>query len=277
VTELVRAALQSERQQSLKLIDSHVHLDDERLQPNQKEIVTAAREANVVAQIVPAIARRWWPRVKETCSQFKDVFACYGLHPCFMAEHQESDIAELKEWLAREQPVAVGECGLDYFIPEADKAQQKQVFAAQISLAKEFNLPLVIHARKAVDDAIHMIRTEQHHRGMVHGFSGSMQQASQLIDLGFYISLGGAVTYPRAKRLHRLAKELPLGALLLETDAPDQVNARRKGQLNQTAYLLDVWEFICQLRDEDPETIARQTTLNARELFGLEQPEMICT
>ena len=129
------------------LIDSHIHLDDERFQLNQNEIVNAAREANLIAQIVPAIARRWWPRVKETCERFNDVFACYGLHPCFMAEHQDNDIAQLSDWLQRETPVAIGECGLDYFIPNPDKVRQKQFFSAQLAIAKEFKLPIVIHAR----------------------------------------------------------------------------------------------------------------------------------
>ena len=251
------------------LIDSHIHLDDEQLQPNLNAVVVAARKANVVAQIVPAIARRWWPRLKETCAQFDGVFACYGLHPCFMTEHQESDLALLKEWIQRESPVAVGECGLDYFIPNPDKERQKQFFAAQLVLAKEFELPIVIHARKAMDDVIQMIRSESHHSGMVHSFNGSMQQATQLIDLGYRISLGGAVTYPRARRLHRLARELPLDALLLETDAPDQVDANHQGELNQPAYLHNVWEFISNLREEDAETVGQPTSANARELFRI--------
>ena len=252
-----------------RLIDSHVHLDDDRLDPNQQALVTAARKAHVVAQVVPSIARRWWPRVKETCERYDDVFACYGLHPCFMQMHEDDDIARLSKWLQSEATVAVGECGLDYFIPNLNKMEQQRFFGAQLSLAKEFDLPIVIHARKAVDDVIHMIRNKSHHQGMVHSFSGSMQQASQLIDLGYYISLGGAITFPRAHRLQRIATELPLDRLLLETDAPDQVNARRKGQLNQPAYLVEVWQFLSVLRHEDPQTIARQTSLNAVALFRL--------
>lgn len=251
------------------LIDSHVHTDDERLQPRQQQVLQAARAANIIAQIVPGISRRLWPRVKALCDGQEDLFPCYGLHPCFHEEHEIDDIRDLAFWLGRENPVAVGECGLDYQIANPDKSRQQLAFASQLALAREFDLPIVIHARKAVEDVINMIRSSGHYRGMIHSFNGSAQQAGKLMDLGYKLSFGGAVTYDRAHRLRKLVAELPLDALLLETDAPDQTDAAHQGQCNEPAFLVDIWHSISALRTEDPETIAAATTNNAINLFKL--------
>ena len=251
------------------LIDSHVHTDDERLETDRAAVLSAARSANVIAQIVPAISQRLWPRVKAVCRDQDDLFACYGLHPCFHKEHQQSHIEDLAQWVGCERPVAIGECGLDYQIADADKAHQQHLFAAQLALAREFDLPIVIHARKAVEDVIRMIRSSGHNRGMVHSFNGSTQQANRLIELGYKLSFGGAVTFERARHLRELVATLPLDALLIETDAPDQPDALHSGQRNEPAYLVDVWRAISNLREEDPVSVAKATTQNAIDLFDL--------
>lgn len=257
------------RQSASALIDSHVHTDDQRFATDRPEIIQAARQAKVIAQIVPSISQRLWPRVQQVCAAEPDLFACYGLHPCFMQEHENAHLNELALWLGRERPVAVGECGLDYYIADADKGRQQHVFGAQLALAREFNLPIVIHARKAVEDVIRMIRSSGHYRGMIHSFNGSAQQASRLIDLGYRLGFGGAVTYDRATRLRELVSTLPLDALLLETDAPDQSAASHVGERNEPAHLADIWQAISTLRAEDAQTIAQATTRNAIELFRL--------
>ncbi len=251
------------------LIDTHVHTDDDRFDTDRDDILDAARTNHVIAQVVPAISRVLWPRVKQLCSDHSDLFACYGLHPCFCGDHVMGDIEELGSWLAREHPVAVGECGLDYQVAGGDKAIQQRLFAAQLSLAREFNLPVVIHARKAVEDVIRMIRASGHSKGVVHSFNGSSQQAQRLIDLGYKLSFGGAVTFNRAKRLRELFATLPLEAILLETDAPDQPDTLHNGLRNEPAYLSDVWQNLSQLRDEAPADIALATTRNAIDLFRL--------
>ncbi|MGQ7846746.1 TatD family hydrolase [Granulosicoccus sp. 3-233] len=257
------------RQPTPALIDSHVHTDDQRFASDRSRILQSAREANIIAQIVPAISQRLWPRTREICAAEQELYACYGLHPCFCDEHDDAHLLELSQWLGRERPVAVGECGLDYFIADADKRRQQHLFSAQLAMAREFDLPIVIHARKAVEDVIRLIRASGHQRGVVHSFNGSAQQADRLIDLGYYLSFGGAVTYDRATRLRELVSRLPLDALLLETDAPDQADAGHAGQRNEPAYLLDVWQSISAMRPEDPEAIAHATTCNAIDLFRL--------
>lgn len=251
------------------LIDAHVHTDDDRLENKLDEVLIAARAANVVAQIVPSISLRLWPRVKSLCGTHDDLFACYGLHPCFHGEHTVQHLDDLATWIGREKPVALGETGLDYFMNEADKPFQQQLFAGQLALAREFNLPIVIHARSAVDDVIEMIKSAGHYKGMIHSFNGSLQQATRLVDLGYKLSFGGAVTYDRATKLRGIVTALPLDALLLETDAPDQTDSTHAGQLNQPAYLSDIWRSISTLREEDANAIARATTNNAIELFNL--------
>lgn len=252
-----------------ELIDSHAHIDDTRLLPDRQSVLDAARENNIAAQIVPAVAQQHWPRLKALCDANDDLYPCYGLHPGYYAEHTDAHLQELARWLGKEPAVAVGECGLDYAIAGADKAHQQHLFSAQLTLAREFNLPIVIHAVKAVEDVIRMIRASGHYRGMIHSFNGSAQQASRLIDLGYMLSFGGAVTYTRAKRLQALVASLPLDALLLETDSPDQPPSHYPRQRNEPAYLVEIWQSISALRTEDAETIAIKTTENARRLFNL--------
>jgi len=251
------------------LVDSHVHLDDERLGPDRQDVINSARSNRIAAQIVPAVSAQHWPRLKLLSDNHEDVHACYGLHPCFYAEHTEEHLRELPLWLGREAAVGVGECGLDYAMAGADKAQQQHLFSAQLALAREFNLPIVIHAVKAVEDVIRMIRASGHYCGMVHSFNGSMHQASRLIDLGYMLSFGGAITYPRAKKLRTMVSQLPLDALLLETDAPDQAPVNHQGQRNETAYLVDIWHTVSEIRPEDPDTIAQTTSINAKRLFRI--------
>ncbi|MCW0417216.1 putative metal-dependent hydrolase YjjV [Xanthomonas sacchari] len=175
----------------------------------------------------------------------------------------------LGEWIERERPCAIGECGLDFFVEGLDEAEQQRYFAGQLQLAREFDLPVIVHARRAVDAVILAIRKVGRLRGVVHSFAGSAEQAAQLQSLDFLIGLGGPVTYARAQRLRRLAATVPLQQLLLETDAPDQPDAAIRGQRNEPARLRTVLDTIAALRDAPADSIAAQTTANARRLFGL--------
>lgn len=253
------------------LIDSHIHLDDERFSDQQAQLLTMARANNIAAFVVPAVCQRFWPRLKALCDAHNDLHACYGLHPRFFHEHSDEHLQQLPLWLGKESPVAIGECGLDYAYAGADKSAQQHLFGAQLALAREFNLPIVIHAVRAVEDVIRMIRASGHRRGMVHSFNGSQQQAHKLIDLGYKLSFGGAVTYPKAKKLQELVASLPLEAVLLETDAPDQPPVPYQGAQNQPHYLIDVWQCISTIRNESATAIAEATSHNARQLFNLSE------
>jgi TatD DNase family protein len=184
-----------------------------------------------------------------------------------LARHRPEHLGELREWLARERPAAVGECGLDYFVEGLDRDAQSACFEGQLRLAREFDLPVVVHARRAVDAVIAALRRIGGLRGVVHSFSGSEEQATQLWKLGFLLGLGGPVTYERARRLRRLAATMPIEHLLLETDAPDQPDAAIRGQRNEPARVAVVLDCIAALRDESPDAIAAATTANAARLF----------
>lgn len=253
----------------MRLIDTHCHFDLPAFDADRPELVQSMQQAGVTDLIFPAITAASWQCLKRITDTAPGFHASYGLHPVFMAEHNCGDIAELRQWLEHERPVAVGECGLDFFIPDPDKEAQIALFQAQLRLAKEYDLPLIIHARKALDEVLKYIRQLGDLRGVIHSFSGSLQQAEQLVEQGFYLGIGGTVTYERAKRLHNVVSNIPLEHLLLETDAPDQPDSHWRGKRNEPARLPIIAASVAELTGTGAEQIALITTGNAQRLFGI--------
>ncbi|MGV6492761.1 TatD family hydrolase [Stenotrophomonas rhizophila] len=251
------------------LVDSHCHLDAGEFDADRAEVIARARAAGVGTQIVPAVTAASWPKLRQTCQSAEGLHPAYGLHPMFLAEHRAGHLDELRAWIERERPCAVGECGLDFFVEGLDAELQQQYFVGQLRLAREFDLPVIVHARRAVDAVISAIRQVGGLRGVVHSFPGSPEQAAQLHKLGFLLGLGGPLTYDRAQRLQRLVARMPLEQLLLETDAPDQPDAGIRGERNEPSRLPVILETVARLRGQPAEEIAAQTTANARALFGL--------
>jgi TatD DNase family protein len=253
----------------MELVDSHCHLDVAEFDPDREAVLARARAAGITRIVVPAINADAWPKLRDVCAGADGLHAAYGLHPLLLAEHRQEHLRALRDWLARERPVAVGECGLDFYVEDLDRDAQQQYFNVQLELAREFDLPLVVHARRAVEQVIHAIRAIGGLRGVVHSYAGSLEQARQLQELGFLIGLGGPVTYARAKRLRKVAAQVPLEQLLLETDAPDQPDCESRGTRNEPARLPRVLAEIATLRGMKPEALAEATTANARRLFAL--------
>ncbi len=255
------------------MIDSHCHFDDESFAHDRVAALQRAQAAGVEAQVIPAVTAAGWSGIRALCAAHPGLYPAYGLHPLYLSAHQARHLQQLAGWLDAEPAVAVGECGLDYFVKDLDRAAQWAYFQGHIQLAADFHLPLIIHARRAVDDVLQALRGFNRRgavlSGVVHSFAGSLQQAEQLIDLGFYLSFGGPVTYPRAQRLRRLVQILPLSSLLLETDSPDQPLSTHRGERNEPSYLPEVLAAVAALREEDAQTIEAVTTANARRLFGL--------
>jgi len=254
----------------MRLIDSHCHLDAAEFDGDRAAVIARAQAAGIAAQVLPAVTAASWPKLREVCTMADGLYPAYGLHPLFLDQHRPAHLPLLGEWIARERPCAIGECGLDFFVDGLDEAEQQRYFAGQLQLAREFDLPVIVHARRAVDAVILAIRKVGRLRGVVHSFAGSPEQARQLQSLDFLIGLGGPVTYDRAQRLRRLAAELPLQQLLLETDAPDQPDASIRGERNEPARLRTVLDTIATLRGQPAAEIAEQTTRNAQRLFGLD-------
>ena len=253
----------------MELVDSHSHVDADEFDADRAAVLARARDAGVIRQLVPAVDAATWPKLRDVCAANAGLFPAYGLHPTFLAGHTPQHLQSLREWIERERPLAVGECGLDYFIEDLDREAQAGYFEAQLRIARDFDLPVIVHARRAVEDVILAIRRVDGLRGVVHSFSGSLQQAEQLWEHGFLVGLGGPVTYARAKRLRRLAAGMPLECLLLETDAPDQPDCHAQGERNEPANLVRVLDAIAALRDETRDEIADATTANAVRLFKL--------
>jgi TatD DNase family protein len=252
------------------LIDTHCHFDEVQFDVDRELALRRAHSVGVKAQIIPAITAALWPKLKQICQFYPNLFPAYGLHPIYLAQHDvEKDIKQLADYLAQNNAVAIGECGLDFYLKELDEKQQITLFLEQLYVAQEYQLPVIIHARRSVDKVLYCLRKVTGIRGVVHSFIGSEQQARQLIDLGYYLSVGGPVTYPRAQRLQALIKILPLERLLVETDAPDQPLCGRQGQRNEPAYLPDIVAMIAQLRGQSFLDIAIASTQNAIDLFNL--------
>jgi TatD DNase family protein len=251
------------------LVDSHCHLDAPEFDRDRDAVIARARAAGVSRQVVPAVSAAGWPKLRDICADTDGLFPAYGLHPMFLQEHRDEHLAELDDWIQRERPCAIGECGLDFFVDGLDPRAQQHFFDGQLELAREHALPLIVHARRSVDAVIASIKRIGGLRGVVHSFSGSAEQARQLAQLGFMIGLGGPVTYERANRLRKLAASVPIESLLLETDAPDQPDAGIRGQRNEPARLANVLQVVADLRGETHAAIAAATSANAGRLFRL--------
>jgi TatD DNase family protein len=253
----------------VELVDTHCHLDVAGFDSDRDAVLARARAAGVGRIVVPAIDAAAWPKLRQVCAADDGLHAAYGLHPLLLADHRPAHLHELRDWIERERPVAVGECGLDFYAEDLDRDQQQRYFQAQLELAREFDLPLIVHARRAVEQVIHAIRAVGGLRGVVHSYAGSREQARQLHELGFLIGLGGPVTYARARRLRQVAAQVPLEQLLLETDAPDQPDCESRGTRNEPSRLPRVLDEIAKLRGMAPAALAEATTANARRLFAL--------
>ena len=251
------------------LIDSHCHLDAPEFDADRDAVIARARAAGVTAQVVPAITAASWPKLREICAGNEGLHAAYGMHPMFLAEHRDEHVDALRTLLSTERAVAVGDGGLDYHVAGLDAQRQQFFFEEQLKIAREFDLPVIVHARKAVDLVIATLRRIGGLRGVVHSFSGSEQQADQLWKLGFCLGIGGPVTHERAQRLHRIVATMPIDYLLLETDAPDQPDAFHRGQRNEPSRLTVVRDCVAELRGASIEALAAATRANAGRLFGL--------
>lgn len=251
------------------LIDTHSHFDVAEFDADRSAALERAQAAGVVAQIVPAITAETWPRLRAVCAADPGLHAAYGLHPTFLAEHRPEHLAALRDWIERERPVAVGECGLDHYVDGLDPQAQLNYFRGQLELAREFELPVIVHARRAVEEVIAELRRAGVTRGVVHSYGGSAEQAAQLWKLGICLGFGGPITYDRARKLRAIVASMPLEQLLLETDAPDQPLATHRGERNEPARLSEVLHTAAQLRGASVESIAAATTANAKRVFRL--------
>lgn len=245
-------------------IDTHCHLDAAEFDTNQAELLSAARAAGVSRIVVPSVERANFANVSSLCERFPDCFPAYGIHPMFTENAIPEDIDVLREYLREHQAIAVGEIGLDFYIDGYDQLRQEYFFVEQLKLAREFDLPVLLHTRRSVDTVLKHLRQHKVSGGIAHAFSGSRSQADEFIKLGFKLGFGGAATYPRATRLRELAATLPLTSIVLETDAPDMPpEFVERGQPNKPEYLPRIAQILADLRGMTLTKFAQATTENA--------------
>ncbi len=250
----------------MQLIDSHCHLDFTDFDNDRDRVLSACRRLDIQHIILPAVTREKWPKLLSLCKQHPQLHATLGLHPLFMAIHQPADIQVLQQAIIQHQPIAIGEIGLDFYLPNHDKTTQVTLFRQQLQIAQTHDLPVLLHVRKAHDETLKQLRSATVRGGIVHAFNGSRQQADNYIKLGFLFGIGGAITHPRATKLRKLMQDLPLSSLALETDAPDMPLYQHTGR-NSPTYLPEVLVCLAELRNEPIKILAQATTENVRRLF----------
>jgi TatD DNase family protein len=254
----------------MELIDTHCHLDVEAFDADRSDILQQCRSAGITRIVVPAIHAAGWNKLLQLCRKEAGLYPALGLHPIYIESHKDSDLVALKEMLQTEKPLAVGEIGLDFFLTELDRNRQQSIFEAQLQLAQAARLPVLLHVRKAHDQVLATLRRIRVKGGIAHAFNGSLQQAQHYLELGFKLGFGGTLTYDRSSKIRQLAQELPVEAIVLETDAPDMVVAQHRGERNSPEYLTHVLSALAELRQMDAMTLAQQTTTNACEVLGIE-------
>ena len=258
-------------------IDTHAHLDAPELAHDVDAVREQARAQGVVHCVLPAVERSNWDSVRLLAHRHGDSYAL-GIHPLYTGRAQDEDLELLAHTLQQHRAdprlVAVGEIGLDYFVPGLDAERQQRFYREQLALARRFDLPVILHVRRSADQLLKVLRQVKVRGGIAHAFNGSLQQAQAFVALGFKLGFGGAVTYDRALQLRRLATELPLGSLVMETDSPDipphwlytTVAERAQGQpqgRNTPAELPRIAQVVADLRGMAVADLAQVTTAHA--------------
>ena len=255
-----------------RFVDTHCHFDFPPFTGDEEQSIAKAAEAGVQAIIVPSVEAAYFSRVLDLSTHHPALYAALGLHPIVIERHRNEDIERLDEIVqtAGDKLVAIGEIGLDLYREEPHFERQQTILDAQLRLAKRHDLPVILHSRRTHDKlAMHLKRIDLPRKGVVHGFSGSLQQAQRFIELGYKIGVGGTITYPRASKTRDVMAQLPLSALLLETDAPDMPLNGFQGQPNRPEQAARVFATLCELRKETEEAIASALLENTRSVFGI--------
>ncbi|OMQ22412.1 TatD family hydrolase [Serratia oryzae] len=254
--------------------DTHCHFDFPPFSGHENESLALAAQAGVRRIIVPAVTADRFAQVLKLAHEHEPLFAALGLHPLYIAQHQDEHLELLAECLTARpgKLVAVGEIGLDLYMEEPQFDRQQTLLKQQLGLAKRHDLPVILHSRRSHDQlAAALRRADVPRRGVVHGFAGSLAQAQAFIRQGYYIGVGGTISYERAQKTRSVMAQLPLASLLLETDAPDMPLAGYQGQPNRPERAAEVFQALCQLRPEPPDEIAHCLQKNALSLFALER------
>ncbi len=249
------------------LIDTHCHLDATEFDVDRDAVLKAALDAGLGAIVMPAVERANFQHVINLAKQSPHVRFALGIHPMYVDSAHPSDLVLLAQLLESEPDcIAIGEIGLDYFTTRANRETQEYFFSEQLKLAQRFDLPVILHVRRAIDEILKHLRKFPVRGGIAHAFNGSRQQADEFIKLGFKLGFGGAMTYPRARKIRELAATLPIESIVLETDAPDIPPAwlGNKGR-NTPSELKQIAQVLAELRGENLQQLVDKTGKNAQQ------------
>jgi TatD DNase family protein len=254
------------------LIDSHCHLDFPQFDKDRDEVLARAVEAGVTAIINPGTDLASSRRAVALAEKYDNVYAAVGVHPHDASTLDPQTLAELRELASHPKVVAIGEIGLDYYRDLSPRAQQRAAFDAQLALAADLDRPVIIHQRESAADVMAALRdwtTEGHPSCVLHAFSGDEAMADEVVSLGFFIGVGGPLTFQNARRLPEIVPKLPLSCLVVETDAPYLAPHPHRGKRNEPAYVVLVAERLAGLRKLSLDELSRNLTDNTRRLFRL--------
>ena len=253
------------------LFDTHVHLNAEQFEEDLAEVIARAQEAGVTNMVVVGFDRPTITKAMELVEEYDFLYAAVGWHPVDAIDMTDADLEWIESLTAHPKVVAIGEMGLDYYWDKSPKDIQMEVFRKQIRLAKKVKLPIIIHNREATADTIAILQEEGAAEvgGIMHCFSGSVETAKVCVDMNFYISLGGPVTFKNAKKPKEVAAEVPLDRLLIETDCPYLAPHPYRGKRNEPSYVKLVAEQIAEIKQISIEEVSQVTTANAKKLFGI--------
>jgi TatD DNase family protein len=257
------------------LVDSHCHLNYKGIVEQQSAVLGRARDGGVTAMLNISTRECEWDEVIALAEQEPDVWASVGIHPHEADSHTGIDAAKLIAKAAHRRVVGIGETGLDYYYDHSDRAQQRASFREHIQAARETGLPIIVHTRDAEDDTAQILSEEMaagEYKGVIHCFTASADFAHKALNLGFYISLSGIVTFKNAAALQDVAKWLPADRMLVETDAPFLAPVPHRGKIGEPGFVTDTARFIAKLRGEGEDTLAAQTTENFYRLFSKAHP-----
>ena len=255
----------------MMLFDTHAHLNAEQYKDDLSEVIERALQAGVEMMTVVGFDRPTIEKAMDLVETYDFLYASVGWHPVDAIDMRDADLKWIEEVSGHPKVRAIGEIGLDYYWDKSPKDIQQQVFRKQIRLAKKVNLPIIIHNREATSDIVEILKEEGASEvgGIMHCFSGSVETARECLDMNFYISLGGPVTFKNAKKPKEVAKDVPLDKLLIETDCPYLTPHPHRGKRNEPAYVKLVAEQIAELKGLTFDEVAAATTENAKRLFGI--------
>lgn len=256
--------------EKFSLIDTHSHIDMEDFN-DLDEVILNAKNSGVKKIVIPAVDRSSFEKIINIANKYENVYCALGIHPSEVKNAKDEDFEKIIEFSVNKKVVAIGECGLDYYWDKSFIDEQKRAFLKQIEIAKALKKPLIVHDREAHKDTFDLITQNitDEIPIIMHCFSGSLEFAKECIKKGFYIALGGVVTFKNAKKVHEIAKNISLEHLLLETDAPYLTPEPYRGKHNEPAYVKFVAEKIAELRGISFEEVAQVTTKNAENIFGI--------